>query len=165
MASCFDCAHFDAAGICHAFDGPPMRVLSDDYYREYYYGVSADARDCNGFDSKGSSSSSSSGDGCFFTSALVKHLGKADDCEELTTLRAFRDNYMKSFACGNALVQEYYRIAPAIVKAIDASDKKDEYYNDIYDTVKKCVDLIKAGDNQNTMKLYVQMVNKYKALV
>src|SRR3954469_9734346 len=35
------------------------------------------------------------GFGCFLTSAVVHWAGKADDCHELTTLRQFRDGYMR----------------------------------------------------------------------
>lgn len=36
------------------------------------------------------------GDGCFLTTATVKHMGLPDDCEELELARWLRDNYMTS---------------------------------------------------------------------
>ena len=100
----------------------------------------------------------SGGTGCFLTSACVDYLGKADDCEELTLLRSFRDHYMRSTENGNALVDEYYEIAPTLVDKINASTEKDKYYSYIYSVIEKCVDLIKQGKNQETLSEYKKMV-------
>lgn len=103
------------------------------------------------------------GSSCFLTSACVDYLGKADDCEELTMLRAFRDNYMSKSEEGEKLVKEYYEVAPIIVEKIDASNKKAEYYADIYQTILKCIELIKDEKFVETQSEYVAMVKKYKA--
>lgn len=153
MASCFECSHYSSGTYwCNVYH---VDVYETSALRGYAKGYE-NAEDCPGFDAKG--------DGCFLTSALVHYLGKKDDCEELTLLRAFRDNYMKSFDEGRKLVEEYYEVAPKIVTAIESSDKREEYYSDINDTVNTCVKLIKQGKNEETMGLYCGMVNKYKAL-
>lgn len=149
MARCMDCLEY-ANGYCYYFQ---LYLSQLDYPYD-----DEDARNCPGFNGK------SSDGGCFLTSALVHYLGKKDDCEELTLLRSFRDNYMRSFEEGKKLVDEYYVVAPKIVSAIEASDKKEEYYSDINNTVNACVKNIKEGKNDETMALYVGMVNKYKAL-
>ena len=149
MASCMDCLEY-ANGYCYHFQ---LYLSQLDYPYE-----NEDARNCPGFNGKSSSS------GCFLTSALVEFLGKEDDCEELTLLRAFRDDYMKSFDKGRALVKEYYEVAPKIVTTINASERREAYYSDIYETVKSCVDCIKQGKTEETMALYCGMVNKYKSL-
>ena len=56
--------------------------------------------------------------GCYLTTAAVGAVGLADDCWELRQLRAFRDRHAARGGAGAALVQEYYRIAPAIVRGI-----------------------------------------------
>ncbi|MBR0190024.1 MAG: hypothetical protein IJQ23_06530 [Clostridia bacterium] len=148
MATCMDCLEY-SNGYCYYYK---LYLSQLDYPYE-----NGGASNCPGFNGKSSS-------GCFLTSALVHYLGKKDDCEELTLLRAFRDNYMKSFDEGRKLVEEYYEVAPKIVSAIETSDKRKEYYSDINDTVSACIKLIKQGKNQETMGLYCSMVNKYKAL-
>ena len=95
---------------------------------------------------------------CFLTSACVEYLGKPDDCEELTSLRSFRDGYMKSIKGGEELVKEYYEVAPKIVEVIEKSEKKNEYYSYIYTVIEKCVHLIAQGDNEKTLEEYKKMV-------
>lgn len=51
---------------------------------------------------------------CYLTTACMKHLQKDfdDNCEELTILRWFRDNFVS-----NDDVAHYYAVAPVIVEA------------------------------------------------
>lgn len=102
---------------------------------------------------------------CYLTSACVHYRGLADDCYELSTLRAFRDGYMGGIPDGAALIAEYYEKAPAIVEAIDAHPDRDRIYGEIYETVKKCVAMIEAGENEKTLALYCEMVRRYASLV
>ena len=57
--------------------------------------------------------------GCFLTTACCQHKGLADGCDELQTLRAFRDSYMRPREDLRGLVQEYCRVAPDIVDAVN----------------------------------------------
>ncbi len=52
---------------------------------------------------------------CFITTAVCQTMKKPDDCYELNTFRSFRDEYLSGTEQGRALIEEYYRIAPAIV--------------------------------------------------
>lgn len=97
---------------------------------------------------------------CFLTSACVSHRGLPDDCEELTTLRYFRDSYMKKTPEGSQLVELYYQIAPEIVKKIERSQEKDALYEDIYGKVCTCVQLIHEGKLAETQELYTVMVRE-----
>ncbi len=88
-----------------------------------------------------------SGGGCFLTTACVETLGLPDNCDELTTLRQFRDSYMLSFDEGKAEVEEYYARAPKIVEAISARPDAPTIYRRIYEeVVLPCVRLIKQGN-------------------
>jgi len=81
---------------------------------------------------------------CFITSACMNHyLDTFDDnCEELTILRWFRDNFVPKKD-----IKHYYHTAPAIVSAIDEMHDKDAVYDYIYESVVyTCVDAIKRGD-------------------
>ena len=86
-----------------------------------------------------------------------------DDCDELQTLRALRDKrrlYDQEF---DALVEEYYRIAPTIVKAINAlSDRKAKYAELYENMVVPCVTMIKANRENEAVELYTQTVLQLK---
>jgi hypothetical protein len=69
---------------------------------------------------------------CFLTTACVTTLGKPDNCFELTTLRNFRDNILMNMNTGQEMIEEYYTIAPAIVKNINTLPERKEVYHSIY---------------------------------
>lgn len=96
--------------------------------------------------------------GCFVSSACIDYLGKADDCEELTILRSFRDNFMKSTTEGSLLVKEYYDIAPKIVEKINESSDKELYYQNIYEIILQCVSFIKNHNDHDAFLTYQKMV-------
>ena len=100
-----------------------------------------------------------SGGWCFLTSACIEARGLADDCRELTVLRAFRDGYMRSLPQGEELIAEYYRIAPAIVEQIQCSDSRLEVLDRLYqDLVLPCVELIREGKNEEALENYCRHV-------
>ena len=82
--------------------------------------------------------------GCYLTTACMKYKMQEfnDNCEELTTLRWFRDNYVSKED-----INHYYEIAPIIVNAINTFEKNEVIYNYIYENVIiACVNAIKKGD-------------------
>lgn len=101
---------------------------------------------------------------CFITTAVCNYLGKADDCAELTAFRHFRDGWLAAQPNGQALIAEYYRIAPAIVTAINYSDNPDAEYPAIWNTwLQPCFDALNRGDNEACYALYTAMVHTLKA--
>ena len=68
---------------------------------------------------------------CFITTATCVHEGKPDDCAELTAFRAFRDGWLRAQPEGEALIREYYDIAPAIVACVEYCDDPDARYDEI----------------------------------
>ncbi len=115
---------------------------------------------CRHFEERLTSSNSgyTKGGGCFLTSACVDYLGKADDCYELTVLRKFRDDYMKSTEEGRQLVEKYYEVAPGIVEKIYASDKPEEFFDYIYTVITDCINDIENDDNESALSRYRNMV-------
>lgn len=96
---------------------------------------------------------------CYITTAVCRSLDKPDDCYELTTLRNYRDQYLLSSEEGNELVQEYYNIAPTIVKRIDRSADADQVYREIWNQyLKPCVRLIEEEKRESCEVLYSDMV-------
>lgn len=65
---------------------------------------------------------------CYITQAVCVYRGLPDDCEQLQQLRAFRDGYLRSCPDGPALIAEYYRDAPQILRRIWASGDSDRIY-------------------------------------
>lgn len=81
--------------------------------------------------------------GCYLTSACVEAKGLPDDCYELTTLRQFRDGWLKQQEGGQADICEYYHTAPAIVAAIHSRADSTSIFEGIYrELVLPCVEWI-----------------------
>lgn len=96
---------------------------------------------------------------CYVTTAVCKSLEKPDDCYELTLLRDYRDEYLLLSEEGTAAVEEYYNIAPTIVKRINKKENAAEIYNSIWlDYLNPCVHLIEEGRKDECRKLYSDMV-------
>lgn len=94
-------------------------------------------------------------DDCFLTTACVEFMGKADDCEELTGLRNFRDQVLLQSDEGLALVKEYYAIAPGIVKAIKTQENQTEVFEGIYrEMILPTLEQIQKNDARGAITIY-----------
>ena len=158
---CFSCTCF------HDGRGRNGEYLSggrgwcDLWDQEYYRG-----HECRDYAPQWYDGSTSSGDpgGCFLTGACVQHKGLPDDCAELTELRHFRDSVLKATDEGQLLVEEYYRIAPAIVEQIERAADKDRIYDGIYQTVQSCLSAIRNKEYDRAVTQYRDMVNSLRRL-
>ncbi|MBV8519177.1 MAG: DUF4157 domain-containing protein [Acidobacteria bacterium] len=108
--------------------------------------------------SSSSSSNNNSKSGCFLTTACVAWRGLPDDCHELTTLRAFRDSYVRALPEGEVLIAHYYAVAPRIVAAIDASPRREAILESIDRVIRFCVDAIARGEFAHALAAYREMV-------
>ena len=100
-----------------------------------------------------------SGGGCFITTAICEAEGKADDCDELQTLRKFRDNVMLKDSRLAPLVAEYYEIAPKIVAAINkGTAPKEVFWLLRMQYLDNAIAAVKAGDVDVAVGEYIQMV-------
>ena len=98
---------------------------------------------------------------CYITTAVCESLNKPDDCYELTTLRKYRDEYLLSTESGREIVEEYYNIAPTIVKRIGRQDDAGEIYRGIWDEyLSPCIHLIEKGRKEECKDRYSEMVRK-----
>ncbi len=106
---------------------------------------------------------SGSGSGCFITTATLQSLGKDDNCEELQIFRNFRDNWLLAQPNGKRQIEEYYKIAPKIVSAIDnSSDKKEAYSNLWMTSILPCLECINQGHFEMARNIYLETVNDLK---
>ena len=93
--------------------------------------------------------------GCYLTSACVEARGLPDDCEELTILRDFRDNWLKQQPGGAEEIAEYYATAPQIVTEINKRADARAIWDALYDVlVAPCVKLIQAGAMEQARERY-----------
>ncbi len=129
--------------------------VNEDCYRRYCRDYSYD--ECPIYRNEESSS------GCFLTSACVEARGLPDDCDELQTLRAFRDNWLRQQPGGAAEIQAYYQTGPAIVAALrcdGGTARFDQLYREL---VLPCVADIKAGRMEEAYRRYRQTVVDLRA--
>ena len=95
---------------------------------------------------------------CYLTTACVRQRGLADDCRELTVLRAFRDGYLSAQPHGPALIRDYYRRAPRLVRAISGSPNAHRIWEWIYRVIRGCVRDIERGRPELAEAAYRAMV-------
>lgn len=97
--------------------------------------------------------------GCFITTAVCGSLNKTDDCDELMSMRRLRDKLKVEDSDMSALIEEYYRIAPLIVKKIDSATDAPTVYRWLWDNSisKICEDIMQ--ENYRDAKLrYISML-------
>lgn len=100
---------------------------------------------------------------CFITTAVCGSFGKPDDCYELTMFRQFRDTWLRKQEDGEALIKEYYAIAPRIVSSINLLDNAKEIYRSIWtDYLKPCLMDLESDNKVSCKKRYIQMVMDLK---
>lgn len=101
---------------------------------------------------------------CFITSAVCLTLGKPDCCEELQTMRRFRDEWLRDQPNGTEMIEEYYKVAPVIVNSIDRHPDRLSIYQRIYQKyILPCVEHAKEKEFDESRRIYMQMVDTLKA--
>lgn len=97
---------------------------------------------------------------CYITTAVCQSQNKPDDCYELTLLRGYRDHYMLQTEDGIATVEQYYNIAPTIVKRIGRRDDASEIYGSIWkDYLQPCITMIENDELEACRVCYTDMVH------
>lgn len=100
---------------------------------------------------------------CYITTAVCESLDKEDDCYELKTLRNYRDRYLMKSAEGSSLIQEYYDIAPTIVKRINRKTEAKAIYQGICEMyLSPCIKKIEQNDLVGCKLVYEEMVRALK---
>ena len=103
---------------------------------------------------------------CYLTTACTAARHLPDDCAELQTLRAFRDDVLAHRPGGLAEIEAYYRMAPGVVAHINQRADACEIWDRVYaELVTPCVRLISEGKNDEAFGLYkaysLQLGEKY----
>lgn len=96
---------------------------------------------------------------CYITTAVCEMFGHPDDCYELTVLRDYRDGYLASLPDGEALIHDYYDVAPTIVKHIGQRENSAEIYRSIWETyLEPCITMIEQEQLEKCKEHYKEMV-------
>ncbi len=100
---------------------------------------------------------------CYITTAVCQSLHKGEDCEELNIIKDFRDHYLSATEEGKALIEEYYDIAPTLVKRIAKDADAQTKYAFLWNTyLAPCVAFIQAGRPEECKETYRHMVEELK---
>lgn len=100
---------------------------------------------------------------CFITTSVCLTLGKSNRCEELSAMRSFRDDWLRDQPDGPALIEDYYKVAPSIVEAIDQEQNRKDIYESIYqEYILPCVKCVREKDFAESKRIYIHMVDTLK---
>lgn len=101
---------------------------------------------------------------CYITTAVCDSLGKGADCYELKLLKNYRDHYLELTPEGHEMVEEYYDIAPTIVKRIEKQEDKDKVYRELYQSyIMPCIQEIERQEYELCRARYQDMVLELKS--
>jgi len=102
--------------------------------------------------------------GCFITTATCETLGKPDNCYELNLFRNFRDSWLINQPDGKALIEEYYEVAPQIVRSINQQKESKQIYDSIWNKyLSDCIAMIEKEDYLSCKRKYVAMVRNLES--
>jgi len=97
--------------------------------------------------------------GCIITTACAEMLGLPDNCDELQTLRDFRDNYLMNTLNGRIAVDLYYKIAGDILAMIEDDPAREKMLKSVFRKhIRPAVRLIKKGKNKEAAQLYIKAI-------
>lgn len=101
---------------------------------------------------------------CYITTAVCEGLNKPSDCYELNLLKAYRDSYLTALPGGEAMIAQYYDMAPTIIKRVNKRKDHEDVYRYLYETyIKPCVQLIEQQRNEECREKYEEMVEMLRA--
>jgi hypothetical protein len=98
---------------------------------------------------------------CFISTAACSALGLPDDCDELATLRWYRNAILLPSEPGRRDVQAYYAIAPRIVEAINRRPDRQRVYEGLYwQYIRTAVDAIQECRHGEAYVLFQELVRE-----
>lgn len=103
--------------------------------------------------------------GCFLTTACMEKLSEDfdDDCYELTTLRQYRDSWLKDHHPED--IKRYYIAAPRLVDEINSLPVPRSAWLALYDNgIMPAVEAIEAGEYEKAYHIYRDMVDGLESL-
>jgi hypothetical protein len=95
---------------------------------------------------------------CFITTACVKYYGLDDDCYQLETLRKFRDNHLLKSSQNKSLVEQYYRIAPILVKCLEEDTNRKDLFKEVFKEINFACKAIDENNFEKATNIYKDVV-------
>lgn len=104
------------------------------------------------------SAANNSGGGCYITTAVCEYAGEKDDCELLTILRKWRDDFVSTGIFGRNCIEIYYHEAPRIVSALRMLPKNRQVivFARIRRIIKRAASAIRRGHSGEALIYYVR---------
>lgn len=142
--------YYNRCGNCTSFrfEGDGIKGYCS-YYRAYCYPNDTCLKQEN---------ASSSSAGCFLTTVCCKEKGLPDDCKELTVLRKFRDEVLKTSERGREMIEFYYREAPRIVKQIESHREKEKICDAIFEKIHEVITKYETGNLEDAKTEYLWLM-------
>ena len=108
---------------------------------------------------------SGGGGGCFITTAICDAEGLADDCDELETLRFYRDYVLRYIEGGADMIRQYYREAPGIVARISERADAGEIWRKLREGyLGDAIHCVKVGAYKAALDIYRRMFEYTKEI-
>ncbi len=95
---------------------------------------------------------------CFITTACVNYYGLSDNCYQLKTLRKFRDSYLSESVDKQALVEQYYAIAPRLVELLEKDKNREKLFEQIFEKINAACFAIKEKKFEEAKNIYQDAV-------
>lgn len=92
--------------------------------------------------------------GCFLSTAACQFKGLPDDCDELETLRRFRDDHLLKSEHGAAMVAHYYSVAPDIAESLIDPEELES----VWQVISHCAQNIRLGHFEQATSEYIALV-------
>lgn len=106
------------------------------------------------------------GGGCFITTVVCTGMGMSDDCDELKTLREWRDTVLAKTENGRKLIVYYKRTAPQLSCVLETSKAADMYLPMLFTTfIKPAVKFAKQGMDAECFILYSMLLDSVVGIV
>ncbi len=104
--------------------------------------------------------------GCYISTALVEHLGLSDDCEQLTTLRQFRDTYILQSGAKERLkeLDQYYFAASLLVDWIEQRSDSDKIWTKVGKSINLALKAISEERYDDAYRIYRESVLNLKLI-
>ena len=102
---------------------------------------------------------------CFITTATCLSLGKGDGCRELSAFRDLRDNYLAGRPGGRALIEEYYALAPGLIRNIERRPDRAVIYRQIWKNhLKPAYSCLLKDDPAQAVLIYTRLTGLLRRL-
>lgn len=142
---------------------PPHGVL-DDLTTWSDSGMKRNAEENKAYDAgyQSTSDQKKSG-GCFISTACFTAAALPDNCRELETLRRFRDEYVRRLPNGEAMIRQYYNVAPPIVAAIESSPNRRAIWQAVFEDLRRILALIELRRHEAAVDTYCKLLHRLQA--